>query len=59
MKNSIGRQNHEIEVWRRKSNRIIGLEDDNGVWWENLAKVEDMAGEYFVNLFTTSNPRRV
>ncbi|KAM1050161.1 hypothetical protein TB2_031466 [Malus domestica] len=42
-----------------RSNRIRGLEDDNEVWWDDLAKVEDMARECFVNLFTTSNPRRV
>ncbi|XP_070679211.1 uncharacterized protein [Malus domestica] len=48
---------HAQMVKRRRSNRIRGLEDDNAVWWEDLAKVKDMAGEYFVNLFTTSNPR--
>ncbi|KAM1258140.1 hypothetical protein ACFX2J_037612 [Malus domestica] len=47
----------ELYWKRRRSNRIRGLEDDNAVWWEDLAKVKDMAGEYFVNLFTTSNPR--
>ncbi|KAM1563229.1 hypothetical protein ACFX10_037669 [Malus domestica] len=50
---------HAQMVKRRRSNRIRGLEDDNAIWWEDLAKVKDMAGEYFVNLFTTSNPRWV
>lgn len=42
---------------RRTRNKIQGLFDENGVW-----KVEDqdmeLASQYFLNLFQSSNPKR-
>ena len=41
---------------RRKRNRIYGLEDEKGIWVEEAEKVEQVIGEHFTKMFTTTNP---
>ena len=41
---------------RRQTNRISGLRDDSGVWHSDMAKVSELAIEYFQNIFSSSNP---
>jgi hypothetical protein len=40
----------------RQTNRISGLRDDSGVWHSDMAKVSELAVQYFQNIFSSSNP---
>ncbi|KAM0978664.1 hypothetical protein ACFX15_014082 [Malus domestica] len=42
-----------------RGNRISGLEDINGVWQNGEDQVAGIAGGYFQELFSTSQPHRV
>ena len=41
------------ESWR---NRIMGLEDENGVWREGDEAVEKIAQEYYTAIYTSNSP---
>ncbi|KAJ9548141.1 hypothetical protein OSB04_020684 [Centaurea solstitialis] len=45
---------HAVANGRRKSNRIIKLQDDNGQWVEDVIGLHNLATEYFTRLFSTS-----
>lgn len=47
---------HSKALARRKKNRICGLEDEKGIWVEEAEKVEQVIGEHFTKMFTTTNP---
>ena len=42
---------HAQTMQRRRSNRIQGLEDQNGVWHQEDKCVQDIVVNYFVSLF--------
>ena len=44
---------------RRKNNTIKGLEDDNRVWHESEADIENIATNYFRNLFKSQSPNHL
>ena len=41
---------------RRWRNRIMGLEDKNGVWREGDEAVEKIAQEYYTAIYTSNSP---
>lgn len=40
---------------RKRKNRISGLEDENGIWNENVEDVERLFCEYFTIIFTSTH----
>ena len=42
---------------RKRGNWIQGIEDNDGVWHEDIEKIEDVAAQYFTNLFTSMRPQ--
>ena len=42
---------------RKRGNWIQGIEDSDGVWHEDIGKIEDVAVQYFTNLFTSMRPQ--
>ncbi|XP_030945837.1 uncharacterized protein LOC115970327 [Quercus lobata] len=42
---------------RKRGNWIQGIEDNDGVWHEDIDKIEDVAAQYFTNLFTSMRPQ--
>ena len=42
---------------RKMGNWIQGIEDNDGVWHEDVDKIEDVAVQYFTNLFTSTRPQ--
>ena len=42
---------------RKRGNWIQGIEDSDGVWHEDIGKIEDEAVQYFTNLFTSTRPQ--
>lgn len=47
---------HTKASTRKRKNKISGLEDEDGVWIEEVEGVERLFCEYFQNIFTTTNP---
>ena len=47
---------HKCASQRQKTNTILGLRDDNGVWQSDGMAINFIAVDYFHNLFSTSNP---
>lgn len=47
---------HSRATQRRKTNRIMGLEDMMGVWKDKVGEVERIITDYFGGLFQSSNP---
>ena len=41
---------------RNKHNLILGLEDESGLWVEDEGRVGTLVEDYFLNIFSTSNP---
>ncbi|KAH9769616.1 reverse transcriptase domain-containing protein [Citrus sinensis] len=41
---------------RKRKNKIMGLEDEDGVWKEEAEEVERLLCDYFANIFSTTNP---
>lgn len=50
---------HAQMTKRQRCNKILGLEDDQGVWCTDHSRVDSIAVNYFKNLFLTCNPSRV
>ncbi|CAL9014415.1 unnamed protein product [Prunus brigantina] len=44
---------------RRRQNRLMGLEDATGVWYDKETDIHAIAVSYFQDLFTTSRPSRI
>ncbi|KAH7842567.1 hypothetical protein Vadar_006777 [Vaccinium darrowii] len=44
---------HAQTIQRRQQNRLVGLEDRNGQWWEGDQAVKEIALEYFQTIFTS------
>ncbi|KAA8539071.1 hypothetical protein F0562_025763 [Nyssa sinensis] len=47
---------HTCTVQRRQRNKIVGLEDAQGIWQENKVDVQKTILEYFQNIFSSSKP---
>ncbi|KAL6988927.1 hypothetical protein U1Q18_052591 [Sarracenia purpurea var. burkii] len=47
---------HTHATQRRKTNTILGLEDDAGNWVKKHHQIEEVAVSYFKKIFQTSNP---
>lgn len=47
---------HSKAYTRKRTNKIMGLENDQGIWNEEIEDVERLFCEYFTNIFTTTNP---
>jgi hypothetical protein len=47
---------HKCASQRQKTNTILGLRDDNGVWHSDAMAINSIAVDYFHNLFSSSNP---
>ena len=43
---------------RNKYNLILGLGDEFGLWVEDENQMDKMVEEYFLDIFTTTNPHR-
>ncbi|KAH9715856.1 putative reverse transcriptase/RNA-dependent DNA polymerase [Citrus sinensis] len=41
---------------RKRKNKIMGLEDEDGLWKEEAEEVERLLCDYFANIFSTTNP---
>ena len=41
---------------RKQQNWIQGLEDENGLWQEDMGEIEYVATQYFSTLFTSTQP---
>ncbi|CAL2246751.1 unnamed protein product [Prunus armeniaca] len=50
---------HSKVMARRRQNRLMGLEDATGVWYDKETYIHDIAVSYFQDLFTTSRPSRI
>ncbi|KAM2502553.1 hypothetical protein ACFX1W_033092 [Malus domestica] len=48
---------HAQTMKRRRCNKIVGLEDEQGNWCTGPGEVDEIAVRYFRNLFRTCNPR--
>ncbi|KAM1014002.1 hypothetical protein ACFX2C_044060 [Malus domestica] len=48
---------HAQTMKRRRCNKIVGLEDEQGNWCTKPSEVDEIAVMYFRNLFRTCNPR--
>ncbi|KAM2454073.1 hypothetical protein PS1_014221 [Malus domestica] len=46
---------HAQIMKRRRCNKIVGLEDEQGTWCTEPSKVDEIAVMYFRNLFRTCN----
>ncbi len=46
---------HACASQRQKTNTILGLRDDHGVWHSAAMAINTIAVDYFHNLFTSSN----
>lgn len=46
---------HSKVLIRRIANRLQGLEDARGTWWEGEKDIKDIAISYFSQLYQTSN----
>lgn len=47
---------HSKASVRREKNIICRLEDEKRIWVEEAEKVEQVIGEHFTKMFTTTNP---
>ena len=41
---------------RKKKNTILGLRDDNGIWYDTNDTIADVVVQYFKNIYTSSQP---
>ncbi len=46
---------HACASQRKKTNTIVGLNDDNGIWHSDKVAIDTLAVDYFSNLFFTSH----
>lgn len=49
---------HSKALLRKRKNKIGGIENNKGKWIEDDEKVERRFCGYFVNLFSSSNPKQ-
>ena len=46
---------HATASQRRRRNRIVGLQDLDGVWQEDQGRIESTILEYFANIFKSDD----